>query len=129
MTPPRPQSDRAFGVMFAIVFATIAAVAFFVFDKALVWALVTAAVFLGAALVVPWVLMPLNRLWTALAARLGVVNNYVLLGVFFYLCIAPAGRLMRLFSDPMRRRIDPHATTYWTPVGRKATADTYRDLF
>lgn len=128
MTPPR-QTDRAFGLMFAIVFTIIAAVGFFVFAVILAWAVVTAALFLVIALVLPSVLLPLNRLWAAFAARLGRVNNFVLLGIFFYVFVLPAGLVMRLFTDPMQRKIDPAAESYWSPVGRKADAGTYRDLF
>ncbi len=128
MTPPR-QSDRAFGVTFAAVFTVIAAVGFFVFDALLSWALAAALGFLATALLAPGLLLPLNRLWMKFAGRLGHVNNFVLLGAFFYIFVLPAGLIMRLFTDPMRRKADPAAATYWSPVERKADADTYRDLF
>ena len=123
------QTDRAFGLMFAIVFAVIAAAGFFAFDVMLLWAIWMMAIFLVLALLLPWILLPLNRWWAAFAGRLGHVNNFVLLGVFFYLFVLPAGFVMRLFHDPMQRKVDPNATSYWSPVGRKADAETYRDQF
>ena len=126
---PQPQSEKAFGVMFAAVFTVIAAVGFFVFDVLLSWALAAALGFLATALLAPGLLLPLNRLWMKFAGRLGHVNNFVLLGAFFYIFVLPAGLIMRLFNDPMRRKADPAAATYWSPVERKADADTYRDLF
>jgi hypothetical protein len=128
MTPPR-QTDRAFGLTFAVVFAVVAAVAFFAFGLMLTWVVALAGAFLAVALTMPWILLPLNRFWAALAARLGHVNNYVLLGAFFFAFVLPIGFVMRLFGDPMRRAIDPAAESYWSPVGRKADIDTYRDLF
>ena len=128
MTPPR-QTERAFGVMFTAVFAIIAAVGFFVFDVLLAWAVVVAFAFLTIALLAPWLLLPLNRLWMKFAQRLGRVSNFVLLGAFFYIFVLPTGLIMRLFTDPMRRKVDPAATTYWSPVERKADPGTYRDLF
>lgn len=128
MTPPR-QSERAFGLMFAVVFALIAAAGYFIFAARPAWALVLAGVFLAAALFAPWVLLPLNRMWMKLAVKLGHANNFILLGAFFYFFILPAGLIMRLITDPMRRKVDPAAATYWSPVERKADPETYRDLF
>ena len=128
MTPPR-QTEKAFGVMFTAVFVIIAAVGFFVFDVLLSWALAAALGFLAIALLAPGLLLPLNRLWMKFAGRLGLTNNFILLGIFFYLFVLPTGLIMRLFGDPMHRGIDPSADSYWSPVGRKADAETYRDLF
>lgn len=129
MTEMARQSDRAFGLMFAVVFAVVATVGFFVFDAVWRWAVAAAATFLAVALAAPWLLLPLNRLWAAFAMRLGHASNFVLLGAFYFVVVLPAGLIMRLFTDPMARRIDSAAASYWTAVGRKADAETYRDQF
>lgn len=127
-TAPR-QSDRAFGLMFTGVFGAAAAIAYFAFDTLVMWLLGLAATFLIVALAAPSFLMPLNRLWALFAVRLGHLNNYLLLGLFFYAIVLPAGLMMRVFTDPMKREIDRQAPTYWSAVGRKADRETYRDLF
>ena len=124
------QSERAFGLMFAGVFAVIAGVGWLAFDAQLYWALAVAGAFLVTALAAPWVLLPLNRLWAVFAHRLGGVNNYVVLGLFFYVFIVPAGLILRLLGrDPMSRGFDAKAPTYWTPVTRRTDAETLRDMF
>lgn len=124
------QSDRAFGLMFAAVVAVIALVGWLAFDARLYWALAVAAVFLVTALAAPGVLLPLNRLWAVFARRLGGLNNYVVLGLFFYVFIVPAGLILRLLGrDPMSRAFDAKAPTYWTPVTRRTDAETLRDMF
>ncbi len=124
------QSERAFGLMFAGVFAVIAGVGWLAFDARLYWALAVAGAFLVTALAVPWVLLPLNRLWAVLARRLGRVNNYVVLGLFFYVFVVPAGFILRLLGhDPMCRGFDSKAPTYWAPVTRQTDAETLRDMF
>lgn len=122
-------SDRKFGLMFAAVFAVIAAVAFFVYGVVLAWVIGLAVAFLVVALALPGILLPLNRLWMAFGTRLGHVSNFILLGLFFYLLVLPTGAIMRLFTDPMQRKIDPNARSYWSAIERKATPETYRDLF
>ena len=129
MAPPR-QSDRAFGLTFAALFAVITAVAWLVFEIWLGWTTALAAVLLAIALAAPWILLPFNRLWAKLAHRLGVATNYLLLGTFFFLVMWPFGIAMRLIGgDPMHRRPDADADSYWLPVRRQADADTLRDMF
>ena len=123
-------SDRNFGLMFAAVFSLIAVVVWLVNGSYQYWAAEIAVAFLLVALVWPAALMPLNRLWEQLGHRLGLVSNAVLLSTFFYLLITPFGVAMRLLStDPMRRRTDPGAESYFTSVRRQANRDTFPDMF
>ncbi len=49
-----------------------------------------------------------------LAWPIGFVVSHVILAVVYYLVITPIGLIMRLVGyDPMKRRFDPEATTYW----------------
>ncbi len=124
------QSNRGFGLMFAVVFAMIGAIGWFAFDARLYWAAVLTAVFAALALAAPGLLLPLNRLWGVFARRLGHANNYVLLGLFLYAFVFPMGLVMRsLGGDPMRRKIDPELKSYWRPVERHATAESFKDMF
>ena len=124
------QSDRAFGFTFAVVFVVIAAVGWLVFDARHYWSVALAIAFALVALAAPIILLPLNRLWRLLWARLGGLSNYLLLGAFLYLVIWPGGLIMRLLGhDPMERRIRKDAESYWTAVGRQSNAETLRDMF
>ena len=68
----------------------------------------------GLGLAVPVVLKPVYRVWMALAVVLGFIMTRVILSVVYYLVMTPIGLAMRLFGkDPMHRRIDPDAASYW----------------
>ena len=122
------QSDRAFGISFAILFAIISLVIWLVFDLVLTWTIVVSGLFLITACVMPWLLLPLNRLWGAIAHRIGQFNNYLILGIFFLLVMLPVALVMRLLGrDPMSRRLSDEDGSYWSPVRRHTTADTLRD--
>lgn len=128
--PPVRQSDRSFGLTFAIALSVIAGVIWLVFDALLFELLAAAAVFLILALAAPAILFPLNRLWMWFGHKLFYVNNHIMLGIFFYLLMTPLGLIMRLFGrDSMHRKLDPSATTYLSPVGRQNDRETMRDLF
>jgi len=48
------------------------------------------------------------------AFPIGFVLSHVILAIVYYLIMTPTGLLMRLFGyDPMTRRFDPDAKTYW----------------
>lgn len=65
----------------------------------------------------PMLLWPVERLWMGLAVVLGWINTRILLSVVFYLVVTPVGLAMRLFGrDPLNRRLDPDATSYWNEI-------------
>ena len=129
MTQPK-LSDRKFGLIFAAIFALFTLVGWFGFDAILWWAMVASGTFLILALIVPGLLMPLNRLWGLLTGRIHRVVNFTLLASFFYLFILPFGLVMKLFGrDAMDRTPGPNATSYWRPVTRHTDATTLPDMF
>ncbi len=124
------QSDRAFGLMFGTALIIFTLVAWLVFDTLVTWLFGLGCGFILLALVVPGLLLPLNRLWGAFAHRLGRFNNFVLLTLFYYLFVFPLGLIFKLFGrDPMQRRTDANTASYWQPVDRRASEDTYPDMF
>jgi hypothetical protein len=60
--------------------------------------------------------------WMCAAFPIGWAISHLLLVVIYYLVITPIGLAMRATGyDPLARRIDRQATTYWTP--RKPPTD------
>ena len=108
--PPHSLSDRSFGLLFGVILSGITALGWFLWDESLPM--------LGAAGGVLLVL------------ALPPVTNTLILGLFFYLVLAPLGLVARLFrSDPLQRRRQPEAESYWAPVKRQVTTETLKDMF
>ena len=129
MTQPR-LSDRKFGLIFAAVFAIFTIVGWYGFNEVLRWAIICSGAFLALALFAPGVLMPLNRLWGVVTARIHRVINFVLLAAFFYLVIFPFGLIMQLFGrDAMSRAPGPKDASYWRAVTRHTDETTLPDMF
>lgn len=129
MTPPR-QTDRAFGLTMAGALAVIAGIVWYVGGSPPTVLPGIAIGFLVIALAAPGLLLPLNRLWQAFAARLSRISNLLILGAFFFLVVMPTGFIIRLVGrDPLRRRREPAAKSYWTPVDRQTDANTLADMF
>ena len=71
----------------------------------------------------------LRRLYVGLMYAvwpIGMVVSHVLLGSIYYLMVTPIGLLRRLFGgDPMTRRFDPAAKTYWNPRRKRTIMKHY----
>ncbi len=116
-------SPRQFGQVMAAFFALLTVLSLWhaSWGRAGVWAAISVC-FLGAALLAPQVLQPLNRLWFRLGLLLHAVVNPLLLGAMFFVVMTPIGFLMRLFGKrPIPMAFDRQAATYWvqrtTPPG------------
>jgi hypothetical protein len=115
-------SDRGFGLVFAVVFGLLAVWPALTLgwpprlDPAGVrpWWLMLAVALLAAALSVPSLLHPLNRLWFAFGLLLGKVVTPVVMGLLFVVAVMPTSVLMRLRGhDLLRLKFDGDSKTYW----------------
>lgn len=58
---------------------------------------------------------PLYVLLALVSFPIGYVLSHVVLGIIFYLVLTPLGLFFRLVGrDPLSRRFDPEAESYWT---------------
>ncbi len=120
----RGPSDRAFGIVFT-AFLVLAGLWPAVHSRPVrYWALALAAAIGAVTLARPGLLRVLNRGWTRFGLLLGRVVNPIIMALLYWVVITPAGLLMRLAGkDPMRRRPDPNAASYWIrrdPPGPRA---------
>lgn len=112
--PVEPGSDRSFGLVFAGAFTVVGLLPLVHAAPVRLWALALAALFLAVALIRPHLLHPLNRAWFYLGALLQKVVSPVVLSLLFFVVVTPLALLMRfLGKDPLRRRFDPGAVSYW----------------
>ncbi len=63
--------------------------------------------------------------WMSAGEPIGWTISHLILAIIFYLVITPIGVVMRLLGrDPMQRRFEPNAASYWSP--RKQVNDVKR---
>ncbi len=107
-------SDRTFGLVFAVFFALVGLAPVRSHRPLRWWALAAALLFLAVAIARPAWLRPLNRLWIKLGELLGRIVSPIVMGLLFFVVIAPVGALLRLLGkDPLRLAREPDANTYW----------------
>ena len=113
-------SDRSFGMVFAAFFVLVGLTPLRHGLPIRIWALALAGLFLLVALLFPFVLRPLNRLWFRFGLLLGKITTPIVMGLFFFLAVTPMAWLSRRVGrDPLRLRRDEAAASYW--IVRPAT--------
>ena len=64
--------------------------------------------------------------WMAAVLPIGFVVSHVILAVIFYGVVTPVGLLMRLVGhDPMHRKFDTAAKSYWIPRDEQRSPKQY----
>lgn len=125
---PSPKELGVFGVLLAI-FAAVAGA--FVFARTGSLPVARGIWIAGAGLTALYFAVrplrwPLYIGWMTLAFPIGWCISHLLLAVVFYGLITPFGLVMRLFGyDPMRRRRNPRAASYWTKLDTARDATRY----
>ena len=125
---PSRRQLAVFGVVWLVFFATIGGV---VLCRGGSWTAVTVLWGLGA--VVPaagWLSPPFLRIvYVAMACAafpVGFVVGQVALAGVYYLVLTPTGLVLRALGyDPMNRRFDAEAETYWTRRTSEQSVERY----
>ncbi len=113
-TAVKGSSDRAFGIVFMVLFAVIGLWPLIDGAETRVWAFGVAALILTTALIRPTLLTPFNRAWMKFGLLLHKVTNPIIMGLIFFLAVTPSALIMRaLGKDPLQRKFDPSAESYW----------------
>ncbi len=107
-------SDRAFGIVFAVMFCLIGLWPVMSGRPSRPWALGLALLFLAAAFLTPRLLAPLNRLWFRLGLVLHHVVNPIVMGLVYFAAVVPTALIVRARGkDLLRLKRDPAAESYW----------------
>ena len=107
-------SERAFGIVFAVVFAVVAAWPLLSGMPPRWWALAVAVLFVSAGYLFPIVLKPLNIVWFKIGMLMYKVVNPLTMAMLYVTTIIPIGLIMRAVGkDPLRLKMDRSASSYW----------------
>jgi len=89
-----------------------------------IWLLLAAAALAYAAL--PALRRPFYVGWLRLTYPIGWVIGHLLLAAVFFGVLTPMGLVMRaLGRDPLRRRFDRQAASYWVPRAAEPEPERY----
>jgi hypothetical protein len=129
-----PPSMRVFGLIMLIGFGVLGGLLLWSWTRnAGAWRLVLGGTLVTIGVVVclwalasPRTVTPVYHGWMRFGLGLGTVVSTVLLSLLYFIVITPVGALMRLTgTDPLERRLDAAAASYWTTHARPAGHDDY----
>ena len=126
--PPERELRQFAGIWFPAFFLVIGLIAGYKFGLwsivLPVWAVVAVVAFVG--IVRPKLVRPIYLGWMYAAYPIGWTVSHVVLGITWYLVITPIGLIMRMTGrDPMHRRIDKQAASYWIERGEAPPRSRY----
>ncbi len=113
-----------FGPLFALFVAIVGGILKYRFElpTAASWLWAVSAVLIAIYYLIPALRLPMYRGWLYAVMPIGWVISHLLLTGIYLLIITPIGLVMRLVGyDPMQRRFDRSAKTYW--ITRQPTED------
>lgn len=130
---PDLPSEKSTGIVFAVVSAIIGGIIYYssgyTNTTALVICLWITAVFLILAQFAPRILKPLNVLWFKFSMLLFKVVNPIIMLLLFTVLFIPAGLIMQLRLDPLGRKKDPTAKSYWVDKTKETTEQSMKNQF
>ena len=108
-------SNRKFGIVFSVLFATLGLWPLFRHAGPPKWSLlILSLIFLAAALLFPRLLTPLNHGWFKLGIALNRIVNPVVMGLLFFGAVVPLGWYLRKRGeDLLSLKMRPDTETYW----------------
>ena len=123
-------SNKKFGFFFTFVFAILAF--YFLFIDSILWAqalAILAVFFLLITVIIPQVLLPLNKLWMRLGLLLGMIVSPIVLGIIFFGLVAPYGVVMRMFGRDELRLKFTKKSSHWISRSESIKSDSFKNQF
>ena len=110
------QSDKNFGLVFAVVFLIIAILQYYSSGSTNYILISFATICTILAIFITSVLRPFNRLWLKFGLLLNKIMSPIIMSIVFFLVVTPIGICMRLFGKrPLDIGFEPKQNTYWLP--------------
>lgn len=130
---PDMPTEKSTGRVFAGASVVISAIIYYTSDytntTALIIGLWLAAIFLLTAEFKPLWLRPLNKAWFKLSLLLFKIVNPVIMTLLFAVLFIPAGFIMQFFADPLGRKRDAAAKSYWVEKQPGSAAPSMKNQF
>jgi hypothetical protein len=111
---PTKRDMNILAVLFLVIPCAVGAHLLYWRDSAYGWVWLAIGIVLFLSRFIPPLFSYIFGKWVALSIVLGYFISRILLTLIFFLVIMPTGFIMKLFGkDPMDRKLDPEAKTYW----------------
>lgn len=114
----REPTSRDLTILAGLFFVILCAIGGYLLWKGATngWMWIIAGTVLALSRIVTPFFKAIYRIWIILSIIIGYFVSRVLLTIIFFIVIIPMGLIMRILGkDPMERKLDPNAASYWIP--------------
>ena len=74
----------------------------------------------------PLIIVPIYRGWMIVVFPIGFLISHLLMGIVYFGVITPIGIYRRIrYPDSLQRTFNREATTYWEPVSKADSTESY----
>ena len=106
-------SNRSFGIIFFIVFLTIALWPLLASDNIRLWSLGISVIFFFLGIFNSKLLTPINKLWIKFGLLLGQIVSPVVMAIIFFGIVTPTGLILRIFGKDILKLNKNNSNSYW----------------
>ncbi len=106
-------SNRSFGIIFFIVFLTIALWPLLASDNIRLWSLCISVIFFFLGIFNSKLLTPINKLWIKFGLLLGQIVSPVVMAIIFFGIVTPTGLILRIFGKDILKLNKNNSNSYW----------------
>ena len=124
----KSNSERNFGIVFAIFFLIICFYPVLKNEVIHYWALVCSITLFFLSFFWPNILVIPNKLWFKFGLLLGHIVSPIIMGLVYFVTVVPTGIIVRLLGKQlMVQKIDKNTKTYW--ISKKEIDSSMKNQF
>lgn len=106
-------SNRSFGIIFFVVFMTVALWPILNSENVRIWSFIISIFFLFLGILNSKLLTPLNKLWMKFGFLLGKVVSPVVMAVIYFGVVTPTGLIMKILGKDILKLNKNNNNSYW----------------
>jgi len=106
-------SNRSFGIVFSVVFLLISIYPLINDENIRYWSLLISLIFLILGILNSRILTSLNIIWFKFGLFLGKIFAPLIMGIIFFLIVAPIGLIMKFFKKDLLNLKFNKDKSYW----------------
>lgn len=130
MIKDTPKEIRIFAGGIAVICQFFAALSWWKGGTAYPYLSTFGLLFAAVGIPFPNLIKPIFRTWMIFAVAFGKFQTRLLLRIIFYFVITPIGLTLRIIGkDPLDKKLEPEADTYWKKREPMQDAERYTKQF
>ncbi len=110
----KSSSNKAFGILFSIIFLLIGLYPLLYSKSYNIWAILISIILFLLAFIAPKSLTMPNKLWTKFGLLLGSISTPIIIFLIYFLIVVPTGLIFKILrKDLINMNLNRNLKSYW----------------